>query len=65
MGHDGEGDRPIDVVEPAGSDTFAVNKLGGKQVASRLRPHFPRPDARLTFNLARRSTSICRASRIA
>ncbi|RWY73330.1 hypothetical protein EHI48_17445 [Rhizobium sp. WSM1325] len=60
-GHDGEGDRPIDVVEPAGSDTLAVNKLGGKQVASRLRPHFPRPDARL----ARRSTSTSRASRIA
>lgn len=65
MGHNGEGDRLTDVVEPAGSDSFAVNKLDGKQVASRLRPQFPRPDARLTFNLARRSTSTCSASRIA
>ncbi|NKM75768.1 hypothetical protein GFL84_00065 [Rhizobium leguminosarum bv. viciae] len=65
MGHDGKGDRLTDVVEPAGSDTFAVNKLGGKQVASRLRPHFPRPDARLTFNLASRSISTCSGSSIA
>jgi multiple sugar transport system ATP-binding protein len=42
MEHDGEDDRLVDVVEPAGSDNFAVNKLGGKQVTSRLRPHFPR-----------------------
>jgi hypothetical protein len=44
MGHDGEGDRPIDVVEPAGPDSFAVNELGGKQVASALRPDLSRPE---------------------
>ncbi|NKC49140.1 TOBE domain-containing protein [Ochrobactrum anthropi ATCC 49188] len=27
----------IDVVEPAGSDTFAVTRLGGKHVVARLR----------------------------
>lgn len=27
----------IDVVEPAGSDTFVVTSLGGKQVTARLR----------------------------
>ena len=32
-----EGDCLIEVVEPAGSDTFAVTKLGGKEVVARLR----------------------------
>lgn len=32
-----EGDCFIDVVEPAGSDTFAVTRLGGKEVVARLR----------------------------
>lgn len=38
-----EGDCLIDVVEPAGSDTFAVTQLGGKHVVARLRA-----DARIT-----------------
>nr|NEH93856.1 hypothetical protein [Rhizobium laguerreae] len=41
MGHDGEGDPTIDVVEPTGSDTFAVNKFDGKQVGLALAPAFP------------------------
>lgn len=32
-----EGECLIDVVEPAGSDTFAVTRIGGKQVVARLR----------------------------
>jgi multiple sugar transport system ATP-binding protein len=32
-----EGDCLIEVVEPAGSDTFAVTKLGSKEVVARLR----------------------------
>jgi multiple sugar transport system ATP-binding protein len=32
-----EGECLIEVVEPAGSDTFAVTRLGGKQVTARLR----------------------------
>ncbi|MEN5277124.1 ABC transporter ATP-binding protein [Brucella sp. TWI432] len=32
-----EGSCLIDVVEPAGSDTFAVTRIGGKQVVARLR----------------------------
>ena len=32
-----EGECLIEVVEPAGSDTFAVTKLGGKEVVARLR----------------------------
>ncbi|MBX9455063.1 MAG: ABC transporter ATP-binding protein [Rhizobium sp.] len=32
-----EGDCLIEVVEPAGSDTFAVTKLGNKEVVARLR----------------------------
>ncbi|WEZ82744.1 ABC transporter ATP-binding protein [Rhizobium sp. 32-5/1] len=49
-----EGDCLIDVVEPAGSDTFAVTKLGGKEVVARLRadaPIAPGQTARLAFNL--------------
>ncbi|WP_435655118.1 ABC transporter ATP-binding protein [Brucella pituitosa] len=38
-----EGECLIDVVEPAGSDTFAVTRIGGKQVVARLRA-----DARIT-----------------
>ncbi|NEI39015.1 hypothetical protein GR204_34665 [Rhizobium leguminosarum] len=62
MEHDGEDDRLIDVVEPAGSDSFAVNKLGGKQVVAPATA-FP-SNARLTFNLARRSISTCSACHI-
>jgi len=32
-----EGECLIDVVEPAGSDTFAITKLGGEEVIARLR----------------------------
>jgi multiple sugar transport system ATP-binding protein len=32
-----EGDCLIEVVEPAGSDTFAVTRLGGKEIIARLR----------------------------
>jgi multiple sugar transport system ATP-binding protein len=49
-----EGDCLIDVVEPAGSDTFAVTKLGGKEVVARLRADAriqPGQNARLAFNL--------------
>ncbi|PZM12483.1 ABC transporter ATP-binding protein [Rhizobium tubonense] len=49
-----EGDCLIDVVEPAGSDTFAVTKLGGKEVVARLRADVrivPGQNARLAFNL--------------
>ncbi|OJF91452.1 ABC transporter ATP-binding protein [Pararhizobium antarcticum] len=49
-----EGDCLIDVVEPAGSDTFAVTKLGGKEVVARLRADAqiaPGQTARLAFNL--------------
>ncbi|TCL67264.1 ABC transporter ATP-binding protein [Rhizobium sp. BK251] len=49
-----EGNCLIDVVEPAGSDTFAVTKLGGKEVVARLRADAriaPGQTARLAFNL--------------
>ncbi|HEV7252153.1 MAG TPA: ABC transporter ATP-binding protein [Mesorhizobium sp.] len=48
------GDCLIDVVEPAGSDTFAVTRLGGKEVVARLRADAaltPGEKARLAFNL--------------
>ncbi|MGO8249306.1 hypothetical protein ACC809_37580, partial [Rhizobium johnstonii] len=44
----------IEVVEPAGSDTFAVTKLGGKSVFARLRADTgisPGQNTRLAFNL--------------
>ena len=46
----------IEVVEPAGSDTFAVTNLGGKGVVARLRAdaHIqPGSDAPLAFNLTK------------
>ncbi|MCM2475493.1 ABC transporter ATP-binding protein [Rhizobium sp. CG5] len=49
-----ESDCLIDVVEPAGSDTFAVTKLGGKEVVARLRADVrinAGQTARLAFNL--------------
>lgn len=49
-----EGDCLIDVVEPAGSDTFAVTRLGGKHVVARLRADArirAGQSARLAFNL--------------
>jgi multiple sugar transport system ATP-binding protein len=49
-----EGECLIEVVEPAGSDTFAVTKLGGKEVVARLRADArlqAGQTARLTFNL--------------
>ncbi|ARQ11814.1 sn-glycerol-3-phosphate ABC transporter ATP-binding protein [Rhizobium etli] len=49
-----EGDCLIEVVEPAGSDTFAVTKLGGKEVVARLRADAgiaPGQNTRLAFNL--------------
>ncbi|KQY15198.1 ABC transporter ATP-binding protein [Rhizobium sp. Root482] len=49
-----EGDCLIEVVEPAGSDTFAVTKLGGKEVVARLRADAriaPGHVTRLAFNL--------------
>jgi multiple sugar transport system ATP-binding protein len=49
-----EGDCLIEVVEPAGSDTFAVTRLGGKEIIARLRADAsvkPGQTARLVFNL--------------
>ena len=49
-----EGDCLIEVVEPAGSDTFAVTRLGGKQIIARLRADAnvkAGQTARLVFNL--------------
>ncbi|WP_064683106.1 ABC transporter ATP-binding protein [Rhizobium bangladeshense] len=49
-----EDDCLIEVVEPAGSDTFAVTKLGGKSVVARLRADTgiaPGQNTRLAFNL--------------
>ena len=49
-----EGDCLIEVVEPAGSDTFAVTKLGQKEVVARLRADArieAGQTARLAFNL--------------
>jgi multiple sugar transport system ATP-binding protein len=49
-----ENDCLIEVVEPAGSDTFAVIKLGGKEVVARLRADAriqAGQHARLAFNL--------------
>ncbi len=49
-----EGDCLIDVVEPAGSDTFAVTRLGGKHVVARLRADasiIAGQSSRLAFNL--------------
>lgn len=49
-----EGDCLIDVVEPAGSDTFAVTRIGGKQVVARLRADAriaAGQRSRLSFNL--------------
>ncbi|MCY1248867.1 hypothetical protein D9M72_623460 [compost metagenome] len=42
------------MVEPAGSDTFAVTRLGGKEVVARLRADAriaPGQTSRLAFNL--------------
>jgi multiple sugar transport system ATP-binding protein len=49
-----EGDCLIEVVEPAGSDTFAVTRLGGKEIIARLRADAnvrPGQTAKLVFNL--------------
>ncbi|MDQ0997688.1 ABC-type sugar transport system ATPase subunit [Phyllobacterium ifriqiyense] len=49
-----EGECLIEVVEPAGSDTFAVTKLGGKEVVARLRADariLPGQKTQLSFNL--------------
>ena len=49
-----DGECLIDVVEPAGSDTFAVTRLGGKEATARLRADAKvRPGERviLAFNL--------------
>ncbi|MCC2690838.1 MAG: putative dextrin sugar transporter,ATP-binding component [Rhizobiaceae bacterium] len=49
-----EGECMIEVVEPAGSDTFAVTRLGGKEVVARLRADVriqAGQPARLAFNL--------------
>jgi multiple sugar transport system ATP-binding protein len=49
-----EGDCLIEVVEPAGSDTFAVTRLGGKETVARLRADAKiraGQNARLSFNL--------------
>jgi multiple sugar transport system ATP-binding protein len=49
-----EGECLIEVVEPAGSDTFAVTKLGGKEVVARLRADAriaAGQTAKLAFNL--------------
>jgi multiple sugar transport system ATP-binding protein len=49
-----EGDCLIEVVEPAGSDTFAVTKLGDKEVVARLRADAriaAGQTSRLAFNL--------------
>ena len=46
----------IEVIEPAGSDTFAVTKLGGKEVIARLRANAqvaPNSRARLAFNMTK------------
>jgi multiple sugar transport system ATP-binding protein len=51
-----EGDCLIEVVEPAGSDTFAVTKLGGKEVVARLRADADiraGETSRLAFNLGK------------
>jgi multiple sugar transport system ATP-binding protein len=49
-----EGECVIEVVEPAGSDTFAITKLGKKEVVARLRADakiVAGQNARLAFNL--------------
>ena len=49
-----EGDCLIEVVEPAGADTFAVTHLGGKEIVARLRADVriaAGQMARLAFNL--------------
>jgi multiple sugar transport system ATP-binding protein len=49
-----ESDCLIEVVEPAGSDTFAVTRLGGKEIIARLRADasvVPGQTAKLVFNL--------------
>ena len=46
-----DGDVMIDIVEPAGADTFAVTSLGGKPVTARLRAESP-VRARAPFPLA-------------
>jgi multiple sugar transport system ATP-binding protein len=61
-----EGDCLIEVVEPAGSDTFAVTKLGGKEVVARLRADAriapARQHAGLPSTWTRRCSSIRKAS---
>lgn len=47
---------PIEVVEPAGSDTFAVTHIGGREVTARLRADAaiePGSEATLTFNMTK------------
>jgi multiple sugar transport system ATP-binding protein len=56
----------IEVVEPAGSDTFAVTALGGKQVVARLRADAnvqPGTTTPLAFNLSCSSTRPCSSTR--
>ncbi|WP_404935144.1 ABC transporter ATP-binding protein [Nitratireductor sp. L15S-10] len=52
--HISELDCEIEVIEPAGSDTFAVTRLGGREIVARLRADAPisaGQTARLAFNL--------------
>ncbi|MDJ1465257.1 MULTISPECIES: sn-glycerol-3-phosphate ABC transporter ATP-binding protein UgpC [Nitratireductor] len=52
--HVSELDCDIEVIEPAGSDTFAVTRLGGREIVARLRADAPisaGQTARLAFNL--------------
>ncbi|MCR4267669.1 ABC transporter ATP-binding protein [Nitratireductor sp. ZSWI3] len=52
--HVSELDCAIEVIEPAGSDTFAVTRLGGREIVARLRADAPisaGQTARLAFNL--------------
>ncbi|RUZ55449.1 sugar ABC transporter ATP-binding protein, partial [Mesorhizobium sp. M7A.F.Ca.US.003.02.2.1] len=54
--HIATADCHIEVVEPAGSDTFAVTNLGGKGVVARLRADAniqPGTNTPLAFNLTK------------
>lgn len=52
--HVSELDCDIEVIEPAGADTFAVTRIGGREIVARLRADAPimaGQKARLAFNL--------------
>ena len=57
-----EADCMIEVVEPAGADTFAITHLGGKETVARLRADAKRPPGQSAASPST-STGPCSSTR--